>query len=214
MISFSGIDCCGKTTQIQLLCDELKARDQKYLVVWSRGGYTPGLSKLKDLIRGKKKTADKEQRADYSQSVNKNPRKRKILFIASLIDMWWFYSVTLRLKELFGTKSICDRYIWDTYVDYKLKYPDYDFERGFWWKLTLKMMVKPKPSICMFIPAEVSMYRSSLKEEPFPEAKEVREARIKLYEEEMTKNRWSHLIDANRPIEEVRKDVYSAVGFR
>ena len=36
MISISGIDCCGKSTQIELLCEELKSKGRKCEVVWSR----------------------------------------------------------------------------------------------------------------------------------------------------------------------------------
>ena len=38
MISISGIDCCGKSTQIELLCEELKSKGQKCEVIWSLGG--------------------------------------------------------------------------------------------------------------------------------------------------------------------------------
>lgn len=206
MISFSGIDCCGKSTQIDLLCKDLKKQGKKYQVIWSRGGYTPGIERVKKLLRGGS-SASKEEKISYSEQVNSNSKKRKLLFVASLMDLWFYYSVSLRLKEWFGTTVICDRYIWDTYIDFKIKYPDYDFERGFWWRLTLKTMLKPKASFCMFIPAEESMRRSSLKEEPFPESVEARRERIDWYVRERENNRWQYVIDATKSIEEV----YSAI---
>lgn len=206
MISFSGIDCCGKSTQIDLLCKDLEKQGKKYQVIWSRGGYTPGIERVKKLLRGGS-SASKEEKISYSEQVNSNSKKRKLLFVASLMDLWFYYSVSLRLKEWFGTTVICDRYIWDTYIDFKIKYPDYDFERGFWWRLTLKTMLKPKASFCMFIPAEESMRRSSLKEEPFPESVEARRERIDWYVRERENNRWQYVIDATKSIEEV----YSAI---
>lgn len=209
MISFSGIDCCGKSTQIDLLCKDLEKQGKKYQVIWSRGGYTPGIERVKKLLRGGS-SASKEEKISYSEQVNSNSKKRKLLFVASLMDLWFYYSVSLRLKEWFGTTVICDRYIWDTYIDFKIKYPDYDFERGFWWRLTLKTMLKPKASFCMFISAEESMRRSSLKEEPFPESVEARRERIDWYVRERENNRWQYVIDATKSIEEV----YSAIVER
>ena len=54
MISISGIDCCGKSTQIELLCEELKSKGQKCEVIWSRGGYTPGIQVVKGIFRKEK----------------------------------------------------------------------------------------------------------------------------------------------------------------
>ena len=207
MISFSGIDCSGKSTQIELLCNELKKQNRRYQVIWSRGGYTPGIQFLKDLISKDRSGMTKEERIQYSEKVNSNSAKRKLLFTASLMDLWLYYSVVLRFKELMGTTIICDRYIWDTYIDFKMKYPDYDFEKGFWWKLTLKTMLKPKPSFVFFIPAEESMRRSDLKDEPFPEPIEIRKERIDHYMNELKNDRWDCVIDATKSIEEVFSSV-------
>ena len=212
MISFSGIDCSGKSTQIELLCKELESQNRKYKVIWSRGGYTPGIQFIKKLIRGKK-AATKEERLEYSKKINESSKKRKLLFTASLIDLWFYYSIVLRFKELFGKTVICDRYIWDTYIDFKMKYPEYDFEKGFWWRFTLKTMLKPKASFVLFIPAEESMRRSSLKDEPFPEPEDVREHRIEMYMKELENNRWQYAIDATCPIEEVYAQIREKAGL-
>lgn len=201
MISFSGIDCSGKSTQINLLVNYYTKQGTKCKVIWSRGGYTPGVDLVKKIIRHGKITT-KEERLAESEEVNSSPIKRKILFLASLMDLWRYYSISLRIMGI-GKTIICDRYIWDTYIDFKMKYPEIDFEHGFWWNLTLKTMVKPKPSFCLFIPAETSMYRSSLKDEPFPEPITVREERINLYLKELKNNRWQYEIDATKSIDEV-----------
>ena len=191
MISISGIDCCGKSTQIELLCEELKSKGRKCEVVWSRGGYTPGIQVVKGIFR-KEKNVSKEERIKYSEEVNGNPIKRKLLFIASLMDLWLYYSLVLRLKEIFGKTVICD------------------FEHGFWWRLTLKTMVKPNPSIVMFIPAEESMRRSGLKDEPFPEPIDVRQKRIEMYYSLAGKNVWQWSIEATNTIDKVFDDIRKA----
>lgn len=207
MISFSGIDCSGKSTQIELLVKYLNNKGIKTEVVWSRGGYTPGVDFLKKIIRCGKE-ATKEERLKQSEKANSNSKVRKLLFLISLMDLWRFYTISLRIKGIRKT-IICDRYIWDTYIDFKMKYPEYDFEHGFWWNLTLKTMVKPDPSFCLVIPAEVSMYRSTLKEEPFPEPVEVRQERINWYIRELKNNRWQYIIDATMPVEVVCRNILS-----
>ena len=207
MISFSGIDCSGKSTQINLLCKELEKNDIKYRVIWSRGGYTPGINFLKKIIRRNSCEMTNKEKINYSENVNKSSFKRKLLFTVGLIDLCFYYSVVLRMKEAFGTTIICDRYIWDTYIDYKMKYPDINFENGFWWNLTLKTMLKPTPSFVLFIPAEESMRRSDLKDEPFPEPVEVRERRINFYLDEVKNNRWNCVIDAMKSIDEVYEEI-------
>lgn len=134
-----------------------------------------------------------------------------MLFLASLIDLWRYYTFSLRIQGL-GKVIICDRYIWDTYIDFKMKYPEYDFEHGFWWNLTLKTMVKPNPSFCMFIPAETSMYRSTLKDEPFPEPIEVRQERIDWYIRELKNDRWQYEIDATKSVDEVYAQILKHLG--
>ena len=209
MISFSGIDCSGKSTQIELLEKHLNKKNIPYQVIWSRGGYTPGIEFVKRVIRrGRQST--KEERIANSEQVNSDSKKRRVLFIASLIDLWFYYSIVLRIKGI-NKLILCDRYIWDTYIDFKMKYPEYRFEKGFWWNLTLKTMVKPSPSFCFFISAEESMRRSELKEEPFPEPVEVREERINWYLKELKHNRWDNKIDATKPINIVFADVRNAI---
>ena len=51
MITFSGIDCSGKSTQIENVTRILNYKGQKCKVIWSRGGYTPILEFVKNIIR-------------------------------------------------------------------------------------------------------------------------------------------------------------------
>lgn len=212
MISFSGIDCSGKSTQIVLLCDYLKKSGKKYKVVWSRGGYTPGINLIKKILRHGKNMS-KEEIIDYSRKTNSNHFKRKVLFIAGLIDLWVYYSVVIRVYGVFNL-VICDRYIWDTYIDYKLRYPDYKFENSFLWKIIIRTMEKPEPSFCLIIPAEESMRRSSLKDEPFPESLEQRMDRIRHYQKEIMNNKWDVVIDATQSVEEVFAEILNHLSGR
>ena len=101
---------------------------------------------------------------------------------------------------------LADRYFWDSYIDFLMKYSEFDFETWLVWKITHTICLKPKQSVIYVIPAELSMYRSTLKDEPWPEPEEMRRERIKLYMEQIKRNRWTYVIDATKSIEEVFGD--------
>ena len=84
-----------------------------------------------------------------------------------------------------------------------MKYSEIDFEKWKVWKFAKKIHLKPKCSIIYVIPAEVSMYRSTLKDEPWPEPVEVRRERIDRYMKEVENGRGKFVIDATSSIEDV-----------
>ena len=202
MISISGIDCGGKSTQIEKVLEELKSRNIRCRVIHSRIGYTPVLEFIKTAIRSDKNMSANE-RAEYREKVHSNSKKRKLLLWLSIADMALYYGVYFRFVELFGTTILADRYFWDSYIDLMMKYEEMEYEKWLVWKLFNKLYLKPECSIIYVIPAEVSMYRSTLKDEPWPEPIEVRRERIALYMEQIEKGRWDHVIDATQSIDEV-----------
>lgn len=200
MISFSGIDCAGKSTQIDLVAKSFD--NKKVRVIHSRGGYTPLLEAFKTLIR-KDKGLDRKQQDIYREKIHGNSKKRKMLLWLSIFDIAIYYGIYFRLVELFGKKILADRYFWDSYIDFKLKYSEFNFERWLVWKLAKLIYLKPKKSIIYTIPTELSMYRSTLKDEPWPENAEQRKIRIEKYMEEIQNGRWNCIIDATPSIEAV-----------
>jgi len=202
VISFSGIDCAGKSTQIDLIAKSFKDKNKKVKIIHSRGGYTPLLEAVKTLIR-KDKGLNIEKQDVYREQIHKNSKKRKILLWVSIFDIALYYGIYFRLVEIFGTKILADRYFWDSYIDFKLKYSEFDFENWLVWKLAKLIYLKPKKAIIYTIPTELSMYRSTLKDEPWPENAEQRKIRIEKYMEEIENGRWTSIIDATPSIEEV-----------
>lgn len=202
MISFSGIDCGGKSTQIDKVYSDFVNRNKKVKIVHSRVGYTPALEWFKTLIRKDKGMSD-EQKAEYREGIQSNSKKRKLLLWLSLFDLAFYYGVYFRFVELFGTTILADRYFWDSYIDLCMKYSNVDYEKWIVFKLCKAIYKKPTYSIIYVIPAEVSMYRSTLKDEPWPEPVEVREKRIEMYMKEIANKRWNYVIDATKSIDEV-----------
>lgn len=205
MISFSGIDCAGKSTQIDKIAEYMRAElgyGNRVKVIHSRGGYTPMLEFVKNLIR-RDKNASRDVQDSYRAAVHANPKKRRLLLWLSIFDLAIYYGIYFRVLELFGKKILADRYFWDSYIDFIMKYPEFDFESWLVFKFAKAIYKKPEHSVIYVIDAALSMHRSTLKDEPWPEPKEVREERIGLYMSEIEKGKWMHVIDSSSDIDSV-----------
>ncbi len=211
MITFSGIDCAGKSTQLDIIKKLLDEKGIKCRVIWSRGGYTSWVEGIKTLLR-KDSNYTEEQKQEYREAFNTNSKKQRLLLWASIADLIRYYGIVFRFIELSGTLILCDRYIWDTYIDFKMKYPDIDFENWLIWKIMIKLIKKPKVSIIFTIPIDVSMQRSIEKDDPHSEPYDFRVARIKRYEEEIRNKRWDYAIDATENKDAVSQQVLKILG--
>ena len=205
LITFSGADCCGKSTQIQLLKEYFDNNNIKYYSVWSRGGCTPGIEFLKSLVRRGKKMSDEEKIAD-SVRIHKNPRKSRLLLMLSIIDICLYYGIYIRLK-LIKSNVICDRYMWDALIDFMIKYSTVDVEHGFTWKLFSKLCTKPDISFVFYVSPEEASLRGEKKHERNAENLEQRIFRNNLYTEKISRNKWMYSIDSKKTIEQIHNEI-------
>lgn len=212
MISFSGIDCGGKSTQMEKVYDFYSKQHVHCKMIHSRGGYTPLLEFMKKLVRH-----DKGDHSDASERaramIHGDPRKRKMLLWLSILDLSLYYGIWFRMVEFWGITILADRYLWDSYIDFKMKYAEIDFEKWMIWKLAMHVYLRPRHSIIYTIPAELSIYRSTLKDEPWPESLEVRKERIDWYNREIANSRWQHVIDATASVNDVFIETLKAIGL-
>ena len=208
IIVLSGIDSAGKSTQIEKIENYLLEKNKKVTVVWSRGGYTPLFNGLKLLIRkiiprSIPKPGESEER---NQTFSKKYIRMLWLNIA-LVDMILLYGLYFRILKIFGYTIIADRYLWDTYIDFKLKFNNDNFEQGVLWKTLIHLSPSPNLSFLLTIPIDESLRRSYLKNEPFSENFNQRESRLKLYTELIEKELWDYIIDGLMPIDEVWSNI-------
>lgn len=205
MISFSGIDCAGKSTQIDFVKKCLDESGILYCVIWSRGGYSSWVETIKKLFR--KKNKDKSFEEMRLDAVVGQSKKAKLLLWVSICDLIRYYGIVFRWIEKRGTLILCDRYIWDTYVDFSIKYPGVNFENWIVWKLLIRLIKKPDCSILFTIPAEESMRRSELKKDLHSEPAQMRNDRILIYERLIRDGKWQYVIDSMQNIENVSAHV-------
>lgn len=221
IISFSGTDGAGKSTQIEKLRKEIISDGFKSKSIWARGGYTPLMNGFKASILwilGKKGFV-LDQSSSKSQTYSKRRHRilnyylvSKVWLIFAIIDLALLYGVYVRWLSMMGTIVICDRYIWDTRLDFLRNFPKHFNENSFLWKFLVIFIPKPHLSVVIIVPAETTLKRSRQKNEPFPDTMETLTFRLIGYNER------SEFFDKNtvrlegvRPVEDIFSDICKAV---
>lgn len=206
IVSFSGIDSAGKTTQIELLMEYCRTMGIKTKKVWSKARGTPGVIFLKELVR-RDKSMSPEGKKQYREEVFKNPKKEKLLYIASMLDLCWYWGVYYRILSMTNRILICDRYLWDTYVEINCDFAGIEIEKSILWNLVKAVAPKPKISFIFVVPAEVSLERDRNKNAAGIENIEVKKKKIDLYMKCVEKNCWTNVMNGMKTIEEIHDEV-------
>ena len=170
LISFSGIDGAGKSTQISLVANLLSNNKISATYLWARGGYTPGFETLKRFVR-------------YVFPTHLPPpgisNKRTSTFSSSfiswcwisiaIIDLFFFWVLYIRYLKFRGQFILCDRFLDDTLLDFQYNFPNFDIQNFVLWRALRYFVPKPDLAFLFLISVEESLRRSSLKNEPFPD---------------------------------------------
>lgn len=213
IVSFSGIDSAGKTTQIELLCKYCDENNIKYKKVWSKARGTPGVVWLKEMVR-KDKNMDAEDKAEYRAEVFKNPKKRNLLYIACMIDLCWYWGLYFRFLNLTNKLVICDRYLWDTYVEIKEKdFRGIDIDNSLLWRIVKRLAPIPKKSFVFIIPPEESLRRDKNKNAAGIEDLATKRQKITRYLKCVENNCWTNVMDGLKNIDELHEEVLRIIGI-
>ena len=202
MYTFSGIDSSGKTTQIELLVEYCRANNIDVYKRWSKGRATPGVLWLKEVFR-KDKGMQRAEMLEYREANWKNPKKKFALLVASILDLWWFWGIYYRILDRKHEVFICDRYIWDTYIDFKTEFPEYDVDRWLIWKIAAALAPKPKHSFMFFITAEESFRRDNAKGDPDRDELGRKKQKVEKYKKLMDQNKWDTIVSGMQTREEM-----------
>ena len=157
------------------------------------------------------KTPSKRGNSKQRDESFSNPLIRKTWLSLAILDLIFYYSIYIRLKEWFGTKIICDRYIFDTKIDFKLNFPQETIEEWFIWKLLIRLALKPKKHFVLTISVEESQRRSKLKDEPFPDSIETLKFRLNDYLNYSKKNKFVMPINCDQSIESIHQIIINSL---
>jgi len=137
---------------------------------------------------------------------------RKTWLFLAIIDLILVYGVYVRFCKIIGRVVLADRYLWDTWIDFRLNFPQESTDRWFVWRLLLKLTPKPDSAFLLVVPVEDSLLRSKQKNEPFPDSEEVLRSRLCAYETLASSIEW-HKIDCILPVQKIHQDLLVASGY-
>ena len=205
LISFSGSDCSGKSTQIDLIVKSKLFSCRKIFVFWARGGYTPGFVILKKILRiFLTKNLIPSGKSPKRQMIFKNKLICMIWMHLALLDLIFCWVVVLRFKLLLGRDVICDRYIDDTKLDFIYNFPNIKLQKLLLWKFLVFAKPKPDISFLLSLSNDEIIKRSKLKNEPFPDSYETIKWRSNQYLNQLIFNDKDYTrIDADQTIKTI-----------
>lgn len=216
LITVSGIDCAGKSTQIALLAEALRAHGhQRVRVFWYRPGYSDELDALRALVRRVRPGAlpRAESAPEARARLFDKGSVRHTWLAMALVDTLAQYGAKLRAFLARGETVICDRYVHDGLLDLKLKFPELGDLHDVFARTLPKMCPTPDTALLLMLPKHVMLERMAQKREPFPDSEAIRDARYAAYEELGRSGRF-HVLDAAQAVEALHQDMMRAVNAR
>lgn len=213
LISFSGIDGSGKSTHIENLIEYLEDNGSNPVYLWTRGGYTPLFNTLKKVLRkvSGKRIVPESGHSKQRQQYFSRKGVRKLWLGIALIDLIFVYGIAIRWWNLLGRTVICDRYIWDTLIDFRMNFPEERVEDWPLWRFLYRVTPYPDIKFLLQVPLDESIRRTILKDEPFSDSAAVRAKRLEDYED-VAKIKDIILIDGNCSIKKISKNIIHRIN--
>lgn len=216
IVSLSGVDCSGKSTQLALLERHLRGCGRDVQTIWYRPGYSPWLDGARALVRRVRpgslpQVAASDSPPDARREAFAKPSVRRAWLAMASVDTLVQYAVSLRLQAARHDVILCDRYVDDGALDLRLRFPDLRGASDAAFRLIGRVAPRPAPALLLMVPHAVMVERMKLKQEPFPDPPRVRDARYAAYEALAASGRYV-TIDGSQPPEQVHAEILASIA--
>jgi thymidylate kinase len=225
LICLSGIESSGKSTQLERLMETARIGGLRPVYLWTRPGYTRNLEAAKRLVRRLSGAlpAGGSSGGSTSGGVQRSyPRrgdgfrsalKRRLWLSLALLDLIWVYGLQVRYWLARGRTVVCDRYLWDCLVDFRVNFPGDEVESGPLGRMLTALAPRPDVAFFLLISVEESLRRSEQRERKFRETEGVLEQRLEQYRA-LADEFQVPVLDGQRPAEEVAEEIQSKVAAK
>lgn len=200
IISFSGIDGCGKSTYIKAITSN---QPRRVNILWTRVGYTPGMDRMKAVARkimGKK--LPKPGRSTQRTNALKKPLIQRVWITLALLELMWIFIFKIRFLSI-NSILLLDRQFQDSIIDLKVLFGS-EVVDDYLYKLMIKVILILMPkvhSIGIIIDYKTSIFRCANKFEPFPDTDEEKLRRIDFYTSVLNSKHFDIILDGNQDVE-------------
>lgn len=169
LVTLSGIDGCGKTTQARALQSAFRICHLRADNVWMRGGSARWIALLTRLTRSLAKRPNEGPLDELSGTEAKIRRRQERLRSPGLRSAWaWLTAIELMLQYtwrvtlplLRGRVIICDRYMYDALADWSAYFEEPAIERRMQARVLRFLLPRPDISFWLDVPIEVAQSRS------------------------------------------------------
>ena len=154
---------------------------------------------------------DEEQKKEYRAEVYQNRKKKFLLLTASILDLWWYWGIYYRILDRKHRVLICDRYVWDTYIEFRTEFSEFDIDRWLIWKIAARCAPKPAHSFMFYITAEESFRRDNAKGDKDRDELDRKREKVDKYMQLISEGKWDTVIDGTRTKESIFDEVRGIV---
>ena len=216
LVTFSGQDCSGKSTQLDRAADWLESEGYRVARLWYRPGYSARLDNLRAFVRrarpGSLPRTARDGGDDQARAqVFGRPGVAQAWLTMALADSVLEYGARLRWLLRNHDVVLVDRYLDDAWMDLELRFPS-RFRRVGLRALGLRWSApKPDLKVLLTVSPDVQAERMAMKNEPFPDPEPLRLARFRAYER-LAISPGYVVVDADRDIDAVAADIRAAVS--
>ena len=215
LLSFSGPDGVGKSTQVRLAIEDLSAQGYTVLRVWTRIGHTALPRFVKNMAKRLRRLKSRSRRQSSSTpsaatvsepgeeaSPSGKGRAARLFLLLGILDLIRVYGWRVRWLRWRGKVVICDRYVGDTALYFDRRFPELNVERWWLWRILVKVAPKPDAAFMLLTSPENALARAMEREKDDEEELRKVEGQVRHYADHASAYPW-HVIDAGQSIEDV-----------